>query len=58
MRHGPIFFMAVAFTLLFAVLTLWALFTYGPRPLELISLLVLALLVYGILGALLRKPED
>jgi hypothetical protein len=58
MRHGPIFFMAVAFTLLFGVLTLWALFTYGPRPLELISLLVLALLVYGILGALLRRPED
>jgi hypothetical protein len=38
-------------------LTLWALFTYGPRPLELLSLLVLALFGYGIVGALLQPPR-
>ena len=48
---------ALLVTLILGVLTLWALFTYGPRPLELLSLLVLALFGYGIVGALLQPPR-
>ena len=39
-------------------LTLYALFRYGPRPLELLSLLVLAMFGYGVVGALLQPPRD
>ena len=48
---------ALFVTLILGVLTLWALFTYGPRPLELLSLLILALFGYGIVGALLQPPK-
>ena len=50
--------LALLVTLVLGVLSLWALFTYGPRPLELLSLLVLALFGYGIVGALLQPPRD
>lgn len=43
---------ALAFTLVLGFLTVYAIFRYGPRPLELISLLVLALFAFGILGSL------
>lgn len=49
---------ALFVTLILGALTLWALFTYGPRPLELLSMLVLALFGYGIVGALLQPPRD
>lgn len=49
---------AFGVTLVLAALTLWALFRYGPRPLELLSLLVVAMFGYGILGALLQPPRD
>ena len=49
---------ALLVTAVLGVLTLWALFRYGPRPLELLSLLVLAMLGYGIVGALLQPPRD
>jgi len=48
---------ALMVILILGVLSLWALFTYGPRPLELLSLLVLALFGYGIVGALLQPPR-
>jgi hypothetical protein len=58
MRNRGILLLALGFTILLGVLSLWALFTYGPRPLELLSLLVLALFAYGIVGALLHPPDD
>ena len=50
--------MALMVTIVLGALTLWALFTYGPRPLELLSVLVLAMFAYGIVGALLQPPRD
>jgi hypothetical protein len=49
---------ALFVTAILGVLSLWALFTYGPRPLEVLSLLVLAMFGYGIVGALLQPPRD
>jgi hypothetical protein len=49
---------ALFVTAVLGALTLWALFTYGPRPLELLSLLVLAMFGYGIVGALLQPPRE
>ncbi len=56
MNRG-ILVVALTVILVLGVLSLWALFTYGPRPLELLSLLVLALFGYGIVGALLQPPR-
>lgn len=50
--------MALLVIVILGVLSLWALFTYGPRPLELLSLLVLAMFGYGVVGALLQPPRD
>ena len=49
---------ALFVTIILGVLSLWALFRYGPRPLEILSLLVLAMFGYGIVGALLQPPRD
>lgn len=56
--HRGILISALVFTLILGVLTLYALARYGPRPLELISLLVLAMFGYGIIGALTQSPRD
>ena len=53
-----ILFAAFLVTLVLGALTLWALVRYGPRPLELLSLLVVAMFGYGILGALMQPPRD
>jgi hypothetical protein len=49
---------ALAFTALLAFLTLYVLFQEGPDILTISSLLVLALFVFGIFGAMSRPPED
>ena len=56
--NRAILLLALVVTAVLGVLSLWALFTYGPRPLELLSLLVLALFGYGIVGALLQPPRE
>ena len=56
--HRAILVAALSFTLVLGLLTAYALIRYGPRPLELISLLVLALFGYGIIGALTQPPRD
>jgi len=49
---------ALAFTALLAFLTLYVLFQEGPDVLTITSLIVLALFVIGIFGALGSPPEN
>jgi hypothetical protein len=49
---------ALVFIALFAYLTLRVLITHGPDPLSALSLLVLALLGFGIVGALRNPPPE
>lgn len=49
---------ALAFTALLLFLTFFVLFTSGLDVLVVISLLVLALFAFGILGALTNPPPD
>ena len=49
---------ALAMTGLLGVLTVVTLVRNGPDPLTLVSLLVLALFGFGILGALRHPPPD
>jgi hypothetical protein len=49
--------LALAFTSLLGFLTLYVLFTSGPDVLVVISLLVLAMFVFGIFGALTHPPD-
>ena len=49
---------AFAFTALLGFLTLFVLFESGPDVLVIISLLVIALFAFGILGALTHPPDD
>ena len=49
--------LALAFTSLLGFLTLYVLFTNGPDVLVVISLLVLGMFVFGILGALTHPPD-
>ncbi len=49
---------ALVFTALLAFLTLFVLFENGPDPLVIISLIVLAMFVLGIFGAMGRPPDD
>ena len=49
---------ALAFTALLLFLTFFVLFTSGIDVLVVISLLVLALFAFGILGALTNPPPD
>jgi hypothetical protein len=56
--HRGILVCALLVIGILGALTLYALIQYGPRPLELISLLVLAMFGYGIIGALTQPPRD
>jgi hypothetical protein len=58
MEHRPILAAALAFTLLLAGLTLTVLIRSGPDILTVISLLVLGLFGFGIIGALREPPQD
>jgi hypothetical protein len=49
---------ALAFTALLAFLTLFVLFDKGLDVLVVISLLVLAIIGFGIFGALSHRPDD
>ena len=49
---------ALAFTTLLAFLTMFVLFRSGPDVLSVLSLLVLALLFFGIFGALGGGPRE
>jgi hypothetical protein len=48
---------ALVFVLLFAFLTLYVLLRTGPDVLTILSLGVLAVLAFGILGALQQPPD-
>jgi hypothetical protein len=48
---------ALAFCCIFGFLTLYVMFTSGPDILTVLSLIVLALLGFGVLGALTEPPD-
>jgi hypothetical protein len=58
MDHRPILAAALAFTVLLAVLTVTVVVQHGPDILTVVSLLVLGLFGFGILGALREPPQD
>jgi hypothetical protein len=49
---------ALAFVILLAGLTISVTIEHGFDPLTVLSLLVLALIGFGVLGALLNQPPD
>lgn len=57
MLHRPILAAALAVLLVFGFLTGYVIVTTGFGPLEAISLLVLGLFGFGIVGALRQPPE-
>ena len=56
--HRAVLGVALAFTAIFGFLTFFVLLTSGPDLLVIISLLVLAIIGFGILGALAQTPPD
>ena len=58
MARGAILAAALAMIALLAALTVTSLVQNGPDPLTIVSLLVLALFGFGILGALRHPPDD
>ncbi len=50
--------LALAFIAILAFLTLFVLFTSGPEPLMVLSLIVLGLFAFGVIGALSMPPRD
>lgn len=57
MHNRPILIAALAVIVSFGTLTGYVIATTGVGPLELISLLVLGLFAFGIVGALRQPPE-
>jgi len=55
--HRPILAAALLVLLVFGFLTGYVIFTTGFGPLEALSLLVLGLFAFGVVGALRRPPE-
>ena len=49
---------ALAFIALFGFLTLFVLFSSGPDPLVLLSLVILGLFAFGVIGAFATPPDD
>jgi hypothetical protein len=58
MDHRPILAAALVFTLVLAVLTVTVVVQHGPDVLTVVSLLVLGLFGFGIIGALREPPQD
>jgi hypothetical protein len=58
MARGAILAAALAMIALLATLTVTSLVRNGPDALTIVSLLVLALFGFGILGALRHPPDD
>ncbi|WP_372791472.1 hypothetical protein [Paraconexibacter sp.] len=56
-QHKPILAVAAVFIIGFAVLTVFDILANGPNFLTAVSLLVLAMFGFGIVGAL-RQPPD
>ena len=57
MHHRPILAAALAVISLLLVTTVWVLVHSGPDVLTMVSVLVLAMLGFGILGALREPPR-
>ena len=57
MLHRPILAAALLLLLLFGSLTGYVIYATGFGPLEAVSLLVLGLFAFGVLGALRQPPE-
>ena len=55
--HKPILAAALAFTVLLAALTLSVAVQHGPDILTVVSLVILGMFAFGILGAL-RDPDE
>ena len=49
---------ALAFVAVLAFLTLFVLFWTGPDVLVVLSLMILALFAFGVIGALATPPDD
>lgn len=56
-EHKPVLAAALVFIAIFAALTLFDIVENGPNFLSAVSLLVLAMFGFGIVGAL-RQPPD
>ncbi len=50
--------LALGFLALFGFLTLYVLFSSGPDVLVVVSLIVLGMVGYGVIGALSTPPRD
>lgn len=55
--HKPVLVAALVFIALFAALTVFDIVEHGPNFLTAVSLLILAMFGFGIVGAL-RQPPD
>ena len=49
---------SLAFIAVLGFLTLFVLFSSGPDVLVVVSLLILALFAFGVIGALATRPDD
>ena len=58
MSRNPVLAAALVFIVLLAVLTLAVAIRNGPDILTLVSLLVLAMFAFGIVGALRHPPHE
>ena len=56
--HSTIFAVVVAFFVLFAAMTVSVAVEHGFDAITVMALLVLALVGFGIIGALLNQPPD
>jgi hypothetical protein len=58
MGRSFVLVLALLFTLALAALTLWVMARQGVDILVVVSLVVLALFTFGIVGALLHPPDE
>lgn len=56
-QHKPVLTIALVFIALFGALTVFDIVENGPNFLSLVSILILAMFGFGIVGAL-RQPPD
>lgn len=56
--HKPILTAVLAFMLLFAALTIAVIAKHGPDPLTVLSLGIIAMVVFGVVGAMRQPPEE
>ncbi len=58
MRRTVVLRIALGFVAAFAFLTLFVLFAEGPDVLVALSLVVLGMLAFGVIGALATPPDE